>query len=444
MVEIAKEPIASTDVPLSPRERTLQRTSNILQWGAIFNGVFAGLIALVAVIAGLAASDLFPTLADILLSGYSGTADTALLIVILLSLGNVSALLVLMVGVLAQEFWAPLVIVATIGVNVVMLVLLGFLPALVTVGFTAFAGWYVVRDIGAFRINPLMLKELRERMRGARAFVVITVYLGLMSGFAVLLYLIETEAGSVSNTSVTGSLGRNLFRGIFALEMLLIVFIAPAFTSGAVSNERERKTFDLLQITLLPHQSFVIGKLESALGYIFLLLLAAIPLQSIAFLFGGVSQEELVLSFIILVVTAITLGTVGMYFSALFDHTLTASVRSYSVIFGVIIALPIALAFGLSIFGQLFETAIDNSAALQAAVVYADAFVTSLNPVTTALETQNLLFSNEGLGFYMERLRDGTSIPLASPWLSFTILYLTTAAVMIVLSVRGMRQSSEE
>ena len=35
--------------------------------------------------------------------------------------------------------------------------------------------------------NPVVLKELRGRMRGPRAFVVLTVYLTLMSGFATLL-----------------------------------------------------------------------------------------------------------------------------------------------------------------------------------------------------------------------------------------------------------------
>jgi ABC-2 type transport system permease protein len=444
MVEIAKKPIAATDTPLSPRERALQRTGNILQWGAIFNGGFALLVGVLAVIAGVAASDLFTSLSEVLLGSYDGAADTALLIVILLGMGNLSALLVLMVGVLAQEFWAPLGMLILIVINGWLLVTQGFIPGLLPIGIGAYAGLSIMRDLSAFRINPLMLKELRGRMRGARAFVVITVYLALMSGFAVLLYLIETEAGSVANTSVTGNLGRNLFRGIFVLELLLIVFIAPAFTSGAVSSERERKTYDLLQITLLPHQSFIIGKLESALGYILLLLLAAIPLQSIAFLFGGVSQGELLLAFIILAVTAILLGTIGLFFSTLFERTLTASVRAYSVVFALTIAVPIALGFGLSIVSQVLEDPIDDSPVLQSAVIYTDAFINSLNPVMTALETQNRLFENQGAGFYTERLRDGTQIPLASPWLSFTILYLTTAAVMIVLSVRGMRQSSEE
>ncbi|MFW5691446.1 MAG: ABC transporter permease [Chloroflexota bacterium] len=443
MVEIAREPISATDTPLSPREQNLQRTARVLQIGAIAFGVFAALATLAAIIAGIFSGGLFETLAGLLLGRFAGPADTGVLVVILLCLMNLSALLVQMVGVLAQEFWAPWVLWLTAFANIGLLIWLGYVPGIVAAGFAAFAGSIAIRDLGAFRINPLMLKELRERMRGARAFIVMTVYLGLMSGFAVLLYLIETSAGQTAGSSATGALGRNLFRGVVGLELLLIVFIAPAFTSGAVSSERERKTYELLQITLLPHQSFVIGKLQSALGYVLLLLLAAIPLQSIAFLFGGVSQVELVLAFVILAVTAVTLGTVGLFFSTIVDRTLTASVRAYGAIFVATLGVPIALQLGVDVLDQLLRGVTQDTPALQAAFIYTEALIASLNPVSAALQTQELLVANASPGFNLERLRDGTAIPVAAPWISFTILYLTTASVLIVLAVRGLRQTEE-
>ena len=69
-----------------------------------------------------------------------------------------------------------------------------------------------------------------------------------------------------------------LAAGVVGIELLLIIFIAPSFTSGAITGERERQTYDLLRTTLLATPSFITGKLESSLGYILLLLLAAIPL----------------------------------------------------------------------------------------------------------------------------------------------------------------------
>ena len=129
-------------------------------------------------------------------------------------------------------------------------------------------------------------------MRGARAFVVLTVYLTLMSGFTALLYMISSSTKDIYGFTSGGTIGRYLFFGIVGIELFLVTFIAPAFTAGAISGERERQTYDLLKTTLLPARALIVGKMTSALSYVFLLLLAAIPLQSIAFLFGGVTEAE--------------------------------------------------------------------------------------------------------------------------------------------------------
>ncbi len=292
--------------------------------------------------------NLFDSLQGLLLGRVTVAGDTALAIVILLLLLNLSLLLVLMVGVLAREIWALPGIWIVAAVNLLMIPALGYTPAIVTIIVTAWAGLAVMHDVSAFRINPVMLKELRGRMRGMRAFIVLTVYLALMGTFTALLYVIYIS-GRIQTTgsSVVGEIGRVLFIGLVGVELLLIVFIAPAFTAGAITGERERRTYDLLRTTLLASPSFVIGKLETALAYILLLLFSAIPLQSMAFLFGGVTEMELVLAFIILTVTTITLGTLGIFFSAITPRTLSASIRSYVVALAVIFGIPILLSLPL-------------------------------------------------------------------------------------------------
>jgi hypothetical protein len=275
-------------------------------------------------------------------------------------------------------------------------------------------------------------------MRGMRAFVVLTVYLGLMSGFTVLLYL-TVAATSRTLGSAAGEVGRLLFSGVVGIELMLIVFIAPAFTAGAITGERERLTYDLLKTTLLPSPSFVIGKLESALGYVLLLLLAAIPLQSIAFLFGGVTETELLLSFVILTVTAIALGAVGIFFSAIMERTLSASIRSYMVTLAATFGVPLVLSVVLGILSSAIRT---KPAVLEAAFVYLNDLLTSMNPIATAINTQQLLINRQVIGFWTDTLvSTGATIPRVSPWITFTIIYLVAATVLVVLSVQRMRKS---
>jgi hypothetical protein len=430
---------------VTPRELRLEHGARILRLGALLNVGVAVVALVLALIAGLQfIPNLFETLQSILLARYTGDADSALALVILIALLNMSAFLVLMVGVVARELWAlPGVWILAL-LNGAALLLLGYTPALITIAVAVWAGIQLGRDVRAFRVNPVMVKELRGRMRGVRAFLVLTVYLGLMSGFALLLYLIYNSLGRTSGSAAAGEVGRVLFFGVVGIELLLIMFIAPAFTAGAITGERERQTYDLLRTTLLASPSFVIGKLESALGYILLLLLAGIPLQSIAFLFGGVSELELILSLIILMVTAIALGTVGIYFSAALPRTLSASVRAYTVIVVAMFIAPVVASIVLDlIIRLLFESGAPmNVPLLEAILRYLSLIVTSINPITTALTTQSLLIDRQAIGFWTFTLTsDGSAVPMVSPWVLYTIIYLAVSAVLIVLAIRHTRNA---
>ena len=430
---------------LTPREARLERAAVILRRGALVNGALIAALLLLVFLGGIqVVPEVFSALHSLLLGRVSLADDAAVATAIVLTLLNASLLLVLMVGGLARELWALVGIWLLAAVNAAALPLAGFVPGLITVVAAVWAGVVVGRDARAFRLNPVMVRELRGRMRGARAFVVLTVYLGLMSGFTALLYLFYT-ATQITGSAASGAVGRVLFVGLVGIELLLIIFIAPAFTAGAIAGERERQTYDLLRTTLLASPSFVIGKLESALGYILLLLFSAIPLQSIAFLFGGVNATEIVLAFVILAVTAITLGTVGIYFSAVTPRALTASVRAYAAALAITFGVP--LLASLPLFNAFIGAAggygsgIYGSPVVEAVFIYIGLALVSLNPLAAALTTQQLLIDRQVIGFWTVTLSsDGSTIPLVSPWISFTVACLAISTALIVLAVRRMRQ----
>lgn len=420
---------------LSPRELRILRAAGVLRIAAWLHvGAFVVLIgAALAVGAGALSLD------DVrrwTLFRFTGGNQQAFSVAVLMVLGNLSAVLVVMVGLLAREVWGLGALVALIVINGVLLALFGYTPAVLMILPALGALVIAARDARAYRVNPVMLKELRGRMRGMRAFIVLTVYLSLMSVFLGLLYISYTSLDSGSGAAA-GAAGRLLFRGVVGVELLLIMFIAPAFTTGAITGERERQTYDLLRTTLLANPSFVVGKLESALSYIFLLLLAAIPLQSIAFLFGGVSQTELLVAFVILSVTAIALGTLGIYFSAVAPRTLGASVRTYGFALGVAFGAPLILGIVLSLLEYALRT---SSAWTEALLVYGQNFLIILNPIIAALQSQTLLVEQQQLAFSSYTLRNGAQIPLVSPWIGFTILYLVISALLLVATVREMRK----
>lgn len=359
---------------------------------------------------------------------------------------NLSLFLMTWVGVRARERWSLLLVLGIAVFNVLVPIRAGYWPAVVFAVLTVLAlvaGVLLIRERREFRPNPVAVRELRGRMRGARAFTVLTIYLALMSGIALLSYFIFNAAVRGGST-VGGELGRTLFVMIVAVEMMLIIFIAPAFTSGAITGERERQTYDLLRTTLLTAPSFVIGKLESALGYLFLLLLAAIPLQSIAFLFGGVGELEVVLAFVILMMMALALGSFGIYFSASENRTLSANLGAYGVALTVMFALPIALGVILGLVQAALRSAFFQPGwdiVVRTLLAYLENIVTSLNPISTALVTQQLLIERQTLLFYSYTLPSGGTTILVSPWVLFTLIYLSVSAVLLL---RAMSQAHRE
>ncbi|HFE67193.1 MAG TPA: hypothetical protein ENJ93_08015, partial [Chloroflexi bacterium] len=99
--------------------------------------------------------------------------------------------------------------------------------------------------------NPVTVKELRSRMRGRKAFVVLTVYLLVMSLFILLIYAAFSAGSNDPFGPNARDVGKAIFAAIVGVQAFLVVFVGPAYTASAISGEKERQTYDLLRTTLL-------------------------------------------------------------------------------------------------------------------------------------------------------------------------------------------------
>jgi len=203
------------------------------------------------------------------------------------------------------------------------------------------------------RINPLLNKELRIRMRTWRTFALVSLYLLGLGGFS-LLYFAGSFFGVEAGYTTLASVGQGMFSFLSVLQLVLVVFLVPALTGNAISGERERQTFDLLACTQLSPWGIVLGKLAAALSAVVLLIIASLPLYGFVFLMGGVSPVQLLILFAILLVTAFFSGCWALMFSSLLRRTVTSILASYALtlfIFGgtvILSVLIMALAGGQS------------------------------------------------------------------------------------------------
>ncbi|MEX2184629.1 MAG: ABC transporter permease [Chloroflexota bacterium] len=201
------------------------------------------------------------------------------------------------------------------------------------------------RTVGG--VAAIGVKELRGRMRGRRAFIILTIYLLLLGGFALMVEtLIErsyTTGFGNSSAFASAAIGQGIFAALLMLMTLQVVFLAASSTSGAISLEREKQTLELLITTPISSLAIVIGKLLSALVYVFLLIAASIPLMAVVFVFGGVGPEDVLRGYAVLFVTALGLGSFGLLCSSLVKRTTAATAIT---IFGVL-AITIGTVFVL-------------------------------------------------------------------------------------------------
>ena len=197
-----------------------------------------------------------------------------------------------------------------------------------------------VRGIDA--IVAVGVKELRGRVRGRRAFVILTFYLLFLGAFAWAWELVAERTylanaalqGGGSAAFASATVGQEVFGALILVQTLLVVFLAPASTAGSISLEREKQTLDMLTATPISSLAIVIGKLLSALAYVFLLIAASIPLTAMVFVFGGVGPDDVIRAYAVLVVSALGLGSLGLFISAVMQRTQGATVVTFfSVLF---------------------------------------------------------------------------------------------------------------
>jgi ABC-type transport system involved in multi-copper enzyme maturation permease subunit len=291
-------------------------------------------------------------------------------------------------------------------------------------------------------------------MRGPRAFVVLTVYLLLLTCLAVLVYYASVvgSSGPAAQPRLA-SVGAAIFGAVFLTELFLVAFITPAFTVGAITGERDQMTYELLRATLLSTRQVVSGKLTAALTYVGLLILSAIPLEGLAFMLGGAVIEELLVAQLVLAVTAVAFGALGLFFSSLAPTTLTSTVLTYAVALMTVVGLPLIIFLLLGLLGGPILSgygAPDLPFVVRAVLFYGAYVVASASPVVAAIISKVVLVEEGALWFFRLDLAGATAlsgrreIVVPSGWIVCSVLYLGLAAVLLLwTAMRLQRQETE-
>ena len=282
--------------------------------------------------------------------------------------------------------------------------------------------------------NPILVKELRGRMRGARAFVLLSVYLLIVSGVTLLLY--AGMAGNIGSDLNAGrQIGKALFLVIATVALVEVCVITPALTSGSIAGEKERQTFDLLVASLLSPWQIVWGKLASALAFALLLILAVLPVMSLAFLFGGVSAAEVLIALAGLVMTAVFYASIGLFWSSVTRSSLGAT----SFALGTIILMLLGIPFLVVVFGLVFTRDVSADLLESTLFIYLSRIFIATHPFIALGVTETQLSAGGSPLFEVVPAGGGAELLVPSPWILYVLLALVFSALLVALSVRMLQ-----
>ena len=244
-------------------------------------------------------------------------------------------------------------------------------------------------------MNPMIRKELRQRMRERRGWILPSLYLLALCAIISFVYYESSTDGRGSRQG--WQFGVELFLTLAYAQLALLLLMAPIFSAGALTIEKEQRTLPGLLTSLLGPPQIWWGKFVASLMFILLLLVIGIPVLSAVFAFGGVGPWEVGIVAFTTVVILGTVSAISLYWSSMFRRSVHATAVSYVTV--VLMTVVTLIIFGIA------ESRVHVAGGWHAipALVKAPLYLNPLFFLTTALVPKQQLYPEwfECLGAFL-------------------------------------------
>jgi ABC-type transport system involved in multi-copper enzyme maturation permease subunit len=158
--------------------------------------------------------------------------------------------------------------------------------------------------------NPILRRVVETGGKRRRDLFVRCGYLGLL--VAIVIYGVAVNSTDSSDLAALSKASVILFQRMSYLQLGLVALLSPIFTAGAITQEKDSQTYDILLATPLTNGQIILGSLLSRVFFVVALLVSGIPVFAVTQIFGGVAIVSIVISFLIAASTALVTGAAAM------------------------------------------------------------------------------------------------------------------------------------
>ncbi|MFM8642075.1 MAG: ABC transporter permease subunit [Phycisphaerales bacterium] len=176
--------------------------------------------------------------------------------------------------------------------------------------------------------NPIILRIVANGSRRTRHLWIRTSFLAVL--MVALLFGMVGQNASLRDLAQRGA---TAFTALSFVQVTLICVLTPLFMAGAIAQESNPRTWEILLTTPLNRVQIVLGNLFGRLFFVVALLVAALPLMISTQFFGGVPPTAVWGSFMISACTALFVGSVAVTLSI----TRSAGKRSVFVFYSTVV-----------------------------------------------------------------------------------------------------------
>ncbi len=162
--------------------------------------------------------------------------------------------------------------------------------------------------------NPIAVRLVQNASRRSKHNLVRSGYLAVL--ILVLLWAVlgNTQGGEVSYRELASS-GATSFAWVAYLQVALICILSPVFMAGAIAQEANPRTWDILLTTPMSKLEIVLGNLLGRLWFVLALLFASLPLFALTQFFGGVPGRSIMASYLVSAGAAVLVGSIAIALS---------------------------------------------------------------------------------------------------------------------------------
>lgn len=198
------------------------------------------------------------------------------------------------------------------------------------VALTVFLNWRRL-------LGPVFVYDVVRTARMGRGFGHRFLYGCLLLTIAVLVFWSWTPGNFSESFFKDVQLTRkdaerfawSFFISFLAVQFAGVLFITPAYTAGAIAQEKERRTLEFLLVTELSNREIVVGILAARLANLFLILLTGLPVLCLLPLLGGVDPGLILAGFFATVMTGLSVGGLSILVSVHAARPLSAVLMTY-------------------------------------------------------------------------------------------------------------------